>query len=58
MVKDIKDSNEQVSANDREMKVLRKYFSSCFSEDGKTFDIDKFKSHIGDKVDIIRDGYE
>ncbi len=58
MIKYTAKKNETVTANEREMEALRKIFPSCFADGGKTFDIDKFKSKISDKVNITRDGYE
>jgi adenine specific DNA methylase Mod len=57
MIKDILDSNESISAQDRELRVLKELFPACFSKDG-SFDFERFKEFISDKVDIKSEGYE
>ncbi|MDD6278976.1 MAG: site-specific DNA-methyltransferase [Oscillospiraceae bacterium] len=57
MIKDIMDYNETVSPNDREMSVLRENFPSCFKSDG-SFDIERFKEFLSDKVTVTHEGYE
>ncbi len=57
MIKDILDSNETISAQDRELNVLKEHFPACFSKDG-SFDIERFKEYISDKVDVKSEGYE
>lgn len=57
MIKDIIAHNETVSPNDREMSVLRENFPSCFKEDG-SFDIERFKEFLSDKVAVTHEGYE
>lgn len=57
MIKDILDQNEAVSANDVEINVLREYFPACFSGDG-SFDVERFKEYISDRVDVKNEGYE
>ncbi|NLM17416.1 MAG: site-specific DNA-methyltransferase [Candidatus Riflebacteria bacterium] len=57
MIKDILESNENISANDHEINFLKKHFPGCFDKDGK-FDIERFKSYINDKIDIKNEGYE
>ncbi|OQC00245.1 MAG: DNA methylase [Firmicutes bacterium ADurb.Bin099] len=57
MIKDILDSNETVSAQDREFSVLKEHFPACFSKDG-SFDIERFKEYISDKIDVKSEGYE
>ncbi|HHV42888.1 MAG TPA: site-specific DNA-methyltransferase [Clostridiaceae bacterium] len=57
MIKDILDRNETISAKDREISVLREYFPACFSQDG-SFDLERFKEYISDKVDVKSEGYE
>ncbi|MGI6607715.1 MAG: site-specific DNA-methyltransferase [Erysipelotrichaceae bacterium] len=57
MIKDILDNNETISAQDRELSVLKEHFPACFSKDG-SFDLDRFKEYISDKVDVKNEGYE
>ena len=57
MVKDIINSNEAALPNDREMAVLRETFPSCFRADG-SFDIERFKEYLSDKVNVTGEGYE
>ena len=37
--------------------MLKEYFPACFSEDG-SFDIERFKEYISDKLDVKNEGYE
>ena len=57
MIKDIMTANEEVLPNRREMAVLRENFPSCFHEDG-SFDIERFKEFLSDKVAVTNEGYE
>lgn len=57
MIKDIIENNETVSPNDHEMAVLKENFPSCFKSDG-SFDIERFKEFLSDKVAVSNEGYE
>lgn len=57
MIKDIMTANEEVLPNSREMAVLKENFPSCFHEDG-SFDIERFKEFLSDKVAVTNEGYE
>lgn len=57
MIKDIINKNESVLPNTKEMEVLRENFPSCFRQDG-SFDIERFKEYLCDKVNISSEGYE
>jgi adenine-specific DNA-methyltransferase len=57
MIKDILERNEQVSVNDHEMSILKEHFPACFSKDG-SFDIERFKVLISDKLELKSEGYE
>lgn len=57
MVKDIMGRNEGVLPNSREIAVLKETFPSCFRKDG-SFDIERFKEFLSDKVAISNEGYE
>lgn len=49
--------NESVLPNSREIAVLKETFPSCFRKDG-SFDIERFKEFLSDKVAISNEGYE
>ncbi|WP_016995178.1 site-specific DNA-methyltransferase [Lysinibacillus boronitolerans] len=57
MIKDIMNANEGVTPNSREMTVLKENFPSCFKEDG-SFDIERFKEFLSDKIAVTGEGYE
>lgn len=57
MIKDIEKSNENVAINDKEIAVLKEHFPACFKVDG-SFDLERFKEELKDKVDIVHEGYE
>ncbi len=57
MIKDIMESNKTVTPNTREISILKEYFPSCFDKDGN-FNIENFKKHLSDKVNITDESYE
>lgn len=57
MVKDIINNNEAILPNAQQIEVLKEYFPACFKSDG-SFDIERFKEYISDKVAINNEGYE
>lgn len=57
MIKDIMTANEEVLPNSREMAVLKENFPSCFHKDG-SFDLERFKEFLSDKVAVTNEGYE
>jgi adenine-specific DNA-methyltransferase len=57
MIKNIEKNNETVAINDREIAVLKQHFPACFKKDG-SFDIERFKEELKDKVDVVHEGYE
>ena len=57
MIKDITHNNENISINDKEIAVLKEHFPSCFKKDG-SFDLERFKEELKDKVDVVHEGYE
>ena len=57
MIKDFITKNEETIPNVREITALREYFPSCFKDDG-SFDIERFKEFLSDKVDLTHEGYE
>lgn len=57
MIKDILNSNEGATPNSKEIAVLKEHFPSCFKNDG-SFDIERFKSFLSDKISVTDEGYE
>jgi adenine-specific DNA-methyltransferase len=57
MIKDIERNNENVSINNKAISILKEHFSSCFKKDG-SFDMERFKEELKDKVDVVHEGYE
>jgi type III restriction enzyme/adenine-specific DNA-methyltransferase len=57
MIKDIEKNNESVAINDKEIAILKEHFSACFKVDG-SFDLERFKEELKEKVDIVHEGYE
>ena len=57
MIKDTIAANEAVAPNSREMEVLKENFPACFHADG-SFDMERFKEFLSDKVSVVHEGYE
>ena len=57
MIKDIIVENETVTPNNKNMAVLREHFPACFTSNG-SFDIERFKEYLSDKVAVANEGYE
>ncbi|WP_113639484.1 site-specific DNA-methyltransferase [Nubsella zeaxanthinifaciens] len=57
MIQDILAQNENRNVNDKQLVALREHFPSCFKSDG-SFDIEKFKTEISEKTDVVNEGYE
>ncbi len=57
MIKDIINSNETILPNDKQMDALKENFPACFKADG-SFDIERFKEYLSDKLTISNEGYE
>lgn len=57
MIKNIKKANASVTPGANELGVLREHFPACFHEDG-SFDIDRLKEYLKDKVNVTEEGYE
>ena len=57
MIKEILDENENKTPNSKELEVLKEHFPACFNKDG-SFDIERFKVFLSDKIDISDEGYE
>ena len=54
---DILKANEAVTPNSREIGILKEHFPSCFKADG-SFDIERFKGFLSDKLAVTSEGYE
>lgn len=57
MIRDILDLNEGLQSNDKKLVALKEHFPACFKNDG-SFDIERFKSELSIKADVINEGYE
>lgn len=57
MIKKVLDNNDNKEINEREIEILKEHFPACFKPDG-SFDIERFKSQVKKKVDVIHEGYE
>lgn len=57
MIKEVLHQNETVLPNSREIAVLREHFPACFKKDD-SFDIERFKEFLSDKLTITHEGYE
>ena len=57
MIKDIERNNQNIAINDTAISILKEHFSFCFKKDG-SFDIERFKEELKDKVDVVHEGYE
>lgn len=57
MIKDIIRENKSILPNNKEIRILKEHFPSCFDSEGK-FDLERFKETLGDNIDIKNDGYE
>lgn len=57
MIKDIINSNEFILPNTKQMDVLKENFPACFKKDG-SFDIERFKEYLSDKITVSSEGYE
>jgi adenine-specific DNA-methyltransferase len=57
MIKDIMNANDTAVPNSREMAILKENFPSCFRADG-SFDIERFKEFLSDKIAVTGEGYE
>ena len=57
MIKDILNSNEEILPNTKQIEVLKENFPACFNADG-SFDIERFKEYLSDKLMVSNEGYE
>lgn len=57
MIKNINQQNENITPNSKELAVLKEHFPACFAADG-SFDLQRFKTAIADKTNVVQEGYE
>lgn len=57
MIKDTWDKNENASANEKEITVLKEHFPACFKENG-SFDLERFKEYLSEDINVVNEGYE
>lgn len=57
MIKDILDANSAIEPGTKELEILHESFPACFHADG-SFDIERFREYLKDKVNITDEGYE
>lgn len=58
MLKDIIEKNENVTINEKQVDILKRYFPSCFNNEGN-FDVKKLEQVLNENgVDITKEGYE
>lgn len=57
MIKDILQSNNTIVPGSKELEILHENFPACFHTDG-TFDIERFREYLKDKVEVSDEGYE
>lgn len=57
MIKNILNSNEEILPNTKQIEVLKENFPACFNADG-SFDIERFKEYLSDKLMVSNEGYE
>ena len=57
MIKDILETNDKLTPSSKELAVLKENFPACFKSDG-SFDLERFKEYLSDKLTIRSEGYE
>lgn len=57
MIRNILKDNENIKPNDKEIAILKEHFPFCFKNDN-SFDIERFKECLKDKMDVVHEGYE
>ena len=57
MIKDILEKNDKLTPSSKELAVLKENFPACFKSDG-SFDLERFKEYLSDKLTIRSEGYE
>lgn len=57
MIKDIINSNETALPNAKQLEALKENFPACLKKDG-SFDIERFKEFLSNKITINNEGYE
>lgn len=56
MIKDIIDSNNNVTVGAKEIEILKEHFPACFRNG--SFDIERLKEYLKDKIHVTEEGYE
>ena len=56
MIKDIINANNNITVGAKEIEILKEYFPACFHNG--SFDIERFKEYLKDKINITEEGYE
>lgn len=56
MIKDILANNENKTATEKQLEILREHFPACFHND--EFDLERFKEYLGDNLSVNNEGYE
>lgn len=56
MIKNIIDANDHVMVGAKEIEILKEHFPACFHKN--SFDIERLKEYLKDKIDITEEGYE
>ena len=56
MIKDIINANNDITVGAKEIEILKEYFPACFHNG--SFDIERFKEYLKDKINITEEGYE
>lgn len=56
MIKDIIDTNNNVTVGAKEIEILKEHFPACFRNG--SFDIERLKEYLKDKIHVTEEGYE
>lgn len=57
MIKDIIKKNRSATPETKQLGMLKEHFPACFHKDG-SFDIERLKEYLKDKVNVTDEGYE
>ncbi|GAB3341908.1 site-specific DNA-methyltransferase [Larkinella ripae] len=57
MILDIQQQNDKTQPNSDQLAILKEHFPACFRADG-SFDIERFRAEIADKINVVQEGYE
>lgn len=56
MIKEIIESNSNITLGAKDVEILKEHFPACFHNG--SFDIERLREYIKDKVNVIEEGYE